>query len=167
MKDDAIRITRRADIQRAIVMLDQAGEGFRTPLMRAAADGLLSIVGARSGLVIPSRFLKLERPTVVILTDDCPEATGPGRWPQIRKLLRWSNVAILHATGGQAEHYAMTAASALVMRRVLLVEMQQQHHAEWLALADSYAPRLKTLSLIPPPGDTHPRPAAPKGEVVH
>lgn len=167
MKDETIHITQRQQIEKAIVLLIQAGEGYRVPLFRAAADGLLSIASAHAGAPIPARYLKLPRPTVVVLTDDCPEATGPGRWPQIRSLLRWAKVALLHATGGQAEHYAMVAASALVMKRVLLVEMQQQHHAEWLALADGYAPRLKVFSMIPPPGDCHPRHSAPKGEAVH
>jgi len=164
---DTIEIRRRADIAEAIARMIQAGEGFRVPLVRAAAEGALSLVATQGGKPIPARYLKLTRPTVVVLADDHPDAAGPGRWPQARKLLRWANVTILHATGGSAEHYAMIAASTVVMRKVLLIEMQQCHHAAWCALAEQHRPRLKILSLVPPPGDCHPHCGAPAGEAVH
>lgn len=167
MKDETVHVTQRAQIDQAIAMLVQAGEGYRIPLMRAAAEGYLSIVAARAGTLIPARELKRPRPTVVLLTDDTPDATGPGRWPQAQRLIRWSNAIILHATGGNAEHYAMIAASTVLLRRVLVVEMQHRHHAAWRRLVEARTPQVPVLSIVPPPGDQHPRGGAPEGECLH
>jgi uncharacterized protein YndB with AHSA1/START domain len=162
----AIHLSTRAAIAQAMVRMEQAGEGFRLPLIRAAVEGELSAVAVMHGAPVPTRYLELSRPTVISYCDDHPDATGPGRWKQVRRLLRWANAAVLHATGGQAEHYALIAATTIAMKRVLLIEMQQCHHAAWRALVNSYAPRLKAMSIVPPPGDCHPRMTAPAGTVM-
>jgi hypothetical protein len=166
MSKTAVHITKRSDIDQLIALTIQAGEGYRAPLMRAASAGHLSLIGAKDGSVIPAKYLQIARPLVALLADDHSAAVGPGGWKQAQELLRWANVAILHATGGQPEQYAMVAASALIMHRVLLIEMQERHHAAWRALAERQTPRLKLISIVPPPGDSHPRVTVPAGTVM-
>lgn len=162
-----ILLNTAAQMAEAIVRVEQAGEGFRLPVIRAAAEGVIAAVAVTHGAPVRAAYLGLGKPTIISICDDHPGATGPGRWKQVRRLLRWSRIAILHASGGHPLHYEMAVACALQLERVLLIEMQQQHHAAWLALAERYVPRLKILNIVPPPGDCHPRRHAPAGEVVH
>jgi uncharacterized protein YndB with AHSA1/START domain len=164
---DTLYLTGQAEIAEAIVHMQQAGEGYRLPLIRAAAEGRLAALAASHGAPVPTRYLTIQKPTVISLCDDHPGATGPGRWKQVRRLLRWANVTVLHATGGEEHHYELITAMAMMLGRVLVIEMQQQHHAAWKAMVDSYAPRLKGISIVPPAGDCHPRLTAPAGAVVH
>jgi hypothetical protein len=161
--DTPITPERIADI---LLRVEQAGEGFRLPLLYAAISGAIVTAAAAHGEAVEAKFLKVPRPTVVLLTDDCPEATGPKRWKQIRRLMRWSKVIYLHATGGKPEHYEMALGFAILTKRVLLIEMQHRHHAEWLTLARGYEPQATVFSVIPPPGQTHPSMTVPAGTVV-
>jgi hypothetical protein len=163
---DAFVVKNRAEIARAITLMEQAGEGFRVPLLRAAYDGTLSIVGLSGACRVGGEYLALPRPTVVLIGDDHAAATGPARWSQARQLLRWANFAMLHAAGGEAQHYADAVAATVVFRRTLIVEMELRHHAEWLALAMHETPRLKVLSITPRAGGQHPVAGAPAGTVL-
>jgi hypothetical protein len=153
-------------IAEILLRVEQAGEGFRIPLINAALTGAIVATAAKHGEKVEAKFLKITKPTAILLTDDHDGAAGPDGWKQIRRLLRWANVAFLHATGGHPQHYDMAVGFTLLTKRMLMIEMQHRHHAEWHALANEYAPRLTVFSLIPPPGDTHPRVVVPAGTVV-
>ncbi|RZA29021.1 MAG: hypothetical protein EOP02_05700 [Proteobacteria bacterium] len=153
-------------ISETIVRLQQAGEGFRTPLLRAARDGVVNLVMAHGGQRISSRALKFQRPTVILLLDDLPTATGPDGWPQAAKLLRWARRGMFHATGGQELHYLGATVAAVGSGRLLLVEMRSEHHATWYDLAKRVAPKLQVLNLLPPNGGVHPVEGPPAGVVV-
>ncbi len=128
---NTVEFTSRAAISQTIVRLEAAGEGFRIPLFRAANAGALAVATAVDGAPVLSRILKLPRPTVVILSDDHPAATGPDGWPQARRLLRWSNAVVVHAAGGRAEDYAVIAEAAIHFRRLLLIEIEFRHMQAW------------------------------------
>lgn len=145
-----------AEIAAAIVRSEQAGCAYRTPLLRANLYRAISLAIVSGGRRVPQHFLNHERPCVVLLTDDTPDATGPGRWKQAADFIRWARVAIFHAAEGQADQYSTAVAGALITRRFLIVEMESRHHAEWLALATRVAPRLPVLNIVPPPGKSHP-----------
>lgn len=145
-----------AEIAAAIVRSEQAGCAYRTPLLRANLYRAISLAIVSGGRRVPQHFLNHERPCVVLLTDDTPDATGPGRWKQAAVLIRWARGAIFHAAEGQADQYSTAVAGALITRRFLIVEMESRHHAEWLALATRVAPRLPVLNIVPPPGKSHP-----------
>jgi hypothetical protein len=155
-----------AQIAEVLLRIEQAGEGYRIPLIGMAMTGQIVVTAACHGEPVEAQFLKQDRPTVILLTDDHPDATGPKRWKQIRRLLRWSNMVILHATGGHPDHYLMAVGSVIMTKRLLMVEMQHRHHAEWHALAMEYAPRTTVFSILPTPGQTHPREVVPEGTVI-
>lgn len=155
-----------AQMATLIAMSEQIGEGMRTPLFRPVSKGESALAIGSYGARIPGHVLKSERPTTILLTDDHPDALGVKGWPQVRRLLRWARLAVLHATGGQAEHYAFVASATRTMQRVLVIEMEHRHHAEWLALAEQYVPRLKILNIVPPAGGTHPVAGVPAGVVL-
>src|SRR6476620_10838703 len=99
-------LSKAAQIAELIVRSQQAGTGYRAPLYRAAAAGLISIVECgRSGRV-PSRVLKASPMALLVcLGDDDDMPSGPIGGPQAPKLLRWARGIILHGAGGEAKHY--------------------------------------------------------------
>lgn len=147
-----------------IVRAEAAGEGYRTPLLRAAAAGQLAFAMAVGGEPVLSRILKGRLPTAVVVADDCPAATGPDGWQQARKLLRWAHSAVFHAAGGAAEHYQLFADATVICRRLLVVEMELGHMAAWGRLAERELPRLNLLRIVPREGQ-HPLPPAQSGTV--
>lgn len=161
---EALSIGKRV-LAEMIARAEQLGEGWRLPVLRAAYQGLVNFSIAQGGTPFPARFFDLTRPTIAIITDDHPGATGPSAWPQARRLFRWANVAILHAAGGLAEHSVIAVEAALVVNRVALVEMEMRHHEAWLHLAMREAPRLHILNIVPRDGQ-HPTKGASAGETV-
>lgn len=149
-----------------IARADQMGEGWRVPIFRAAYQGIINLSVAHGGARFPSRLMKLTMPTLAILADDLPTATGPDAWPQARRLLRWASGVVLHATGAQPRDAILAVEMTLALRRVVMVEMEYRHHASWLALAEREVPRLRVMNIIPPPGGQHPVQGAPAGTVV-
>ena len=163
----AVELREPAAISALIAASSVAGEAFRAPLLRAAAAGDLAVAAAAYGTPIPARILKQRHPTVALLTDDHPGATGPAAWPQARKLARWAAWIVLHATGGQPEHYALIAAAAVRVGQVLVVECQQRHLAAWQEVVQQERKLRHLLCIMPPPGGQHPVSPAQAGEVVH
>ncbi len=157
--------TSRAAIAETIVRMEAAGEGFRTPLFRAAAAGKLAVATAIGGTPVVSRLLKQPRPTVVVVADDHPAATGPGGWPQARRLLRWANAVVVHAAGGRAEDYAEIAEATIHFRRLLLIEIEYRHMQAWGALIERELSRIAVLRIVPREGQ-HPTGGAPAGAVI-
>ncbi len=157
--------TSRTAIAQTIVQLEAIGEGFRAPLFRAAAAGRLAVATAIGGTPVPARFLKLSRPTVIVLADDHPGATGPDAWPQAKKLLRWAHSAVFHAASGDPAHYAMISAATVQCGRMLLVELEFRHMQAWMRLAARELPRLNLLQIVPREGE-HPIRSAPAGAVL-
>ncbi|MBO1081855.1 hypothetical protein [Roseomonas haemaphysalidis] len=157
-------LTETDQLAEFMVKVQQAGEGFRLPLLRAVATGRLQVVAVAGGQSVPEHHLREAKPTTIILSDDVPSAIGPNRWRQARKLLDWSTLVILHATAGKAEHYEMIAGATIATKRVLLVEMQHRHHAAWLRRVRGRGPRV--INFVPPAGDTHPRAGVPAGAVI-
>jgi hypothetical protein len=160
----SIHLTQASELADFIVRVQQSGEGFRLPLLRAVAAGRLAVVAVAGGQPAPEHHLKEAKPTTIIISDDTPAAIGPRRWRQLPKLMDWATVVVLHATAGQPEHYEMITTATLMAKRVLVVEMQQRHHAAWLQRVSRRGPRV--INFVPPPGDVHPRAGAPVGTVM-
>ncbi|MBP0493056.1 hypothetical protein [Roseomonas indoligenes] len=159
---NSAELTNVEKIDQIISMLDALGEGYRIPLLRAARNKELGLLLATYGEPIRSRYLKLPGPTVIVLHGDHPEDNGPASWPQARKLVDWAVSAVIHATGGQAEHYALVATMAPLHGRILLIETGFHHHPAWLELISKRRPRLPVLNIVPPPGHQHPAPSSPQ-----
>lgn len=163
----AVELSSETIIAATIVRLEATGEGFRTPLFRAAGAGVLNLAIACNGAPVHARFLKQHSPAVVLVPDDHPDATGPDAWPQARKLARWAGLVALHATGGQHEHYRLFADHAVRCGRLLVVEIELRHLAAWHDLMLREHQPGAVLCLTPRPGNHHPISPAQAGTVLH
>ena len=164
--DGMLSIRSTAVANELIVRSVQIGEDFRIPPMRAARDGLLNLFMAHGGGAVSAKALKLKQPTMVILADDHPTATGPEAWPQARKLARWANLVALHATGGQPAHYDLFTSETIRHGRMLVVELDLRHLAAWLGLVRRERRPGQILCLTPLPGGQHPISPTQAGEAV-
>jgi hypothetical protein len=129
----------------------------RLPLIRAAREGLVRVIMPSRDVVIPKRVLNEKRQTVILIGDDDETPTGPAGWACARRLAHWGRASMVHGTGGQPEHYAMAAASAMLIERFVLIETCTAHQAAW---AELLKPRMPTLMVSCREGDHHPAPYA-------
>lgn len=147
--------------------MEQAGDTWHTPLIRAAMAGTLRFVILSDGARVPLSILDMQRnavPLVVIVGGDAGGPATPDAFPQARRLMRWAGFVMLHATGGDAWHYAIATEAALRVRRVLIVETTGAALSAWVALKAEVASRTPSLGFKVPPGmPTHPHEAPPPG----
>ena len=147
--------------------MEQAGDTWHSPLIRAAMAGALRFVVVSHGARLPLSVLDLQRnpvPLVVIVGGDAGGPAAPDAFPQARRLMRWAGFILLHGTGGEAWHYAIAAEAAAQVRRVLIVETTGAALPAWVALKADVASRTPSLGLKVPPGmPAHPHEAPPAG----
>jgi hypothetical protein len=153
---DLHKIADRAGLERLAAAAAQLTP-HALPLFRAARDGLI-------GIVMPLRdtgwrFLRqtddLNRPVVVLVGDDDHASTGPSGWKCARRLPEWAGAAIVHSAGGDPEHYRFALVTALGCGRLVLVETDTAHAAEWEEL---FRGRIPVLAIRAPEGRLHPEP---------
>jgi len=144
----------------AIALLHRAGQTWHVPLLQATRQGLIALRFIPPGERVPVRALDPTAsplPTVTVLCgDDHSDRCRPSDFPQAVRWLRWARAIALHGTGGREEHYAAAVAAALLVRRVLVVDLPSRAVPEWLELARRVAPKAHGLMLLPPPGAVHP-----------
>jgi hypothetical protein len=163
------------DVSALMAAQDAAGFGFRNVLYRGALAGEYRLTELLPHSRIPLKLLRPGNPpTVVVVGDDAGLSAGPHDFPQARRLLAWAQRCMIHATGGEEQHYRLVADAARGARRVLLVETFTAAEPAWLALVeDEQARRLKAgLPLLPtllvqapahmPPHPTVPHPFTPR-----
>ena len=155
-RDGVLEMLDDGSINEVIARLEQIGEAYRTPLFRAAHAGELGFLAATDGQPVPSRYLKMKRPTLVMLAGDNLADQGPDSWPEARKLILWAQSCIIHATSGQTHHYEAAVLGTRMHKQVLMIECQYRHHAAWLALIQRLRPRMPVLNIVPPAGGQHP-----------
>jgi len=136
---------------------------FVTPAALAAEQNLIDLVGiAEPAAPFPWLLNQRTRATIVLVGDDPGLALGlggPEAWRCTERLGRWCRAAIIHAAGGEPEHYVAAVHGALTVGRLALIETTTHYAAAW-------AERLacpRTLMILPREGQ-HPLPNA---EVVH
>jgi hypothetical protein len=148
---------RRDRLPEMIMRLEQAGQGFRVPILRAVFERRMGFVESARGGQIPAKVLRDPRPHLILLGDDDLCSSGPAGWPQGRRLLRWCRRVMIHATGGEPQHYALAVEATESAGRVLLIETDMVHMPAWLALVQERQPPVPTLVLRPHPGEpAHP-----------
>ena len=128
------------------------------PLLRAAASGALHlIVPGRDAGLHPGRMAG-DRPVCVLLGDDDGTSTGPSGFRCAKAMRKWARGAIVHAAGGEPEHYALAAYGALLCERMVLVETTTQYADAWARL---FAGRMPVTLIRPRDGKPHPIPLHP------
>lgn len=156
-----------------IAMAERVGATHQIPMFRAAQAGVVRLVMVGPNLGFPLSLLDMQKhpqPAIVVLGGDGFNAIGPEGFPRALRLMRWAGFIMLHGTGGQPEHYAIAVQSAVLYRRLLLVECRGDHLQAWIDLKNSYAPATPGLILKTPPGapphmgEMHPAQA---GAVLH
>ena len=146
-----------AELDDAIARASQLGMAHQVPLLRALRLGIVSaaFVSRAASAIDLNRFGN--RPAVVVLQDDDFQASGPAGFPVARKALRWGRAFMLHAAGGEPQHYAALVEAALSLRRVVLIETSADRAEGWFTFAkQATAPRPPRGLVIWPRGNVHP-----------
>jgi hypothetical protein len=151
---NTLGVSTRDAMEKIISRLPDVGEAWRIPYFRAAQDDRLALVMASHGQRLATRILNDARPTLLILADDQPAATGPAGWPQAKKLMAWARGVILHAAAADASYSQIAVTGTIDTGRMLMVECSSRHHPEWLALALPQRERrhLPILNILPTNG---------------
>lgn len=153
-----------ARISGAIAAMQAARQAHHVPLLRAVLAGEIALAVLRPGESLPLSLLeptRFRQPLVVVLAGDDgldgQHNCGPEGWRQSRRLLRWARWTILHATGGEAWHYAMAVDAARHLGRVLVAECATATLPAWQALKREVASTGAGTVIQCRPGDFHPR----------
>lgn len=126
----------------------------RLPLYRAVCDGLIALVEPQRDAPVPSRVLVATgRPTILLIGDDDETPSGPDGWHCARRARKWGRRALIHAAGGDADHYRAAAIAVGVVGRLVLVETNSAHCDAWHRWLH---PVMPGLVIGTRPGDVHP-----------
>ena len=131
------------------------------PLFEAVASRRVNLLwlGDPAGAWPTAQMDRLKMPTVVLIADDDGQSRPPGEWACARRARWWARAAIVHAAGGEPEHYRAAVAGALATGRLLLVETDSAHGEAWHAFL---APHVGGLFIRTRDGLPHPCPPARK-----
>ncbi len=103
------------------------------PLLDAVRAGRIAVVAperqAAGNCLREAK--RIGRPVLLLIGDDDHASTGPSGWRCARKLREWARAAIVHGTGGRREHYEWAATAAAMQRRLVMIETDSGHLAEW------------------------------------
>jgi hypothetical protein len=152
-----------ASQSRAIRAALPTDHSFINPLAAPAEGDIIDLLAlALPNARWPSEMKHTRKPTVAIGGDDPggPEGMGgPDAFRCTRQLSRWARSVIVHAAGGEPEHYAMAVQAVLKVGRVALIETTSMHAKAWAKRMN--CPR--TLLILPKDG---PHPLPQKAEAV-
>ena len=150
----------RNTIDRLIAVHSQFGCHWSLPLFRAARDGLLCLVALGDPCVAIEqrhfdRASKNGRPVVLLLQEDDGLAVGPEGWRCAVRARWWARSLIIHAAAGEARHYELAVATALLSGRLLMVETDSAHGPAWDRFVMAREPKIPSLH-IHATGGVHP-----------
>jgi hypothetical protein len=128
---------------------------FFTPLLSPAGCDAIDVVAmCATTAALPRQIKHSRRPTVVLVGDDpgtMDGIGGPDAWRCTSKLARWVHGVLIHAAGGEPEHYAEAVRMARAMGRVAFIETTSLHAPAWTARLGCK----RTLLILPRDG-AHP-----------
>lgn len=143
-----------AIINSALTNARRAQCEFVEPLLWGAAFGEFILMALSPGGRVPLRLMKPGRPpTVIIVGGDPPDgspAPPPHAFAQKATLVSWARSVIVHATGGERDHYEAVVAEAKWHRKVLLIETTSAQEAAWMGLATAEVRRRAAEGRTPP-----------------
>jgi hypothetical protein len=160
----SVEVTSRDQLERVCDAVCRLGIP-QLPLFRAAADGLIALVSIEAPTIPwPSLLIEKQlRPICVRIGGDPgvghPDPS-PSAWVCAQRLRYWCRATVVHAAGGELDHYRYAVAATVQFGRLALIETTSGRAREWVQFLK--CPR--TLVILPRDG-VHPVP--PKGEDVH
>ncbi len=108
-----------------------AGYQFMDPLSIPAETDVIDLVAiADPRTPWPRQMRDITSPTVLLIGDDpgSPNGLGgPDAWRCSHKIGQWAQAAIVHGSGGDAQHYRFAVTAALTFRRVVFIESTARH----------------------------------------
>jgi hypothetical protein len=150
-----ITLTRPDELERVCAFMASSGAP-QLPLFRAAADlrvNIVFIVDPTSPW--PGGTIKQATRPIVALVGGDQDIGGPDPAPRdwlcARRLRDWCHCAIVHGSGGEAEHYREAVRAAEFTGRCALIETTSARAPDW---AEYLRPK-RTL-IITPAGGAHP-----------
>lgn len=136
-----IRIT---EVPHIINALQLAGLHERSMLFEAVARGEIALLAADNRGRMPLEDLRHCRlPSITILTADGPGRSRPEDFDDIKRLLRWARLVIIHAQHATRADYRTILSMTQGCYRLLLVETTA-------ALAARWRERLEASKKLPP-----------------
>lgn len=153
----SIRLT-SSEQMRDVVTRAAAAGAHQLPAFHAASEGAIWLtMMSNAATPAPSHLLDFSRPHLVIIGDDpaegCDISLGPDAWTCMRRLRYFQpRCAIVHATGGEPQHYRKAVATTLLHGRVLLIETSSSMGPLWGRAMQSLCP---TMVMLPRNGQ-HP-----------
>jgi len=129
---------------------------YTLPLWRAAVAGKLVLLVPGRGINLHShRRLQDDGPVCVLLSDDDGMTTGPVRFHCAKTIRRWARAAIIHAAGGEPEHYSLAVMTTMLSGRLAFIETTTEHAESWTKLLQG---RVPAVLIVPRDGKPHPAP---------
>lgn len=153
----SIRLT-RPEQMREIVARAAAAKAHQLPAFAAAAGGVISLTMIQNaGTPAPSHLSDFSRPHLVIIGDDpaegCDTSLGPDAWACMRRLRYFQpRFSVVHATGGEVQHYRRAVEGTLLYGRALMIECSSDMGPAWGRAVEAWCP---TVVLMPHDGQ-HP-----------
>lgn len=145
----------QAHVARTIELFHQCGADFRIPLLRALAQKQIALCEVPRGEPFPAELAKFNKlPVITIFCDDDHWSSGPGGFPCAKRFSYWARRIMVHAAGGEPQHYELAIEAARLCRHILIVETDSAHEEEWFQSlgAGKRAPILCVTAL----GGAHP-----------
>ncbi len=120
----------------ALIALCSVHSPHTVPLLRAAYEGVISLVTVLSGQTVHLAELDRARlPSITLLGDDQEAGVpdGPGVWPQYKALARWAQFTVINTADGDMQDYVYMVHIACEVRKLLVVETTTERMEEWNA----------------------------------
>ena len=121
------------------------------PVVEALRDGQIAVQFLLRDQRAPLGAMRRTSLPLLAWIGDDDASCGPDGWRCALRVTRWARGGVVHASGGEAEHYRTVVKGTLCERRFVLVETSSRHAAAWMALMAGKP----TLAIVPR-GGQHP-----------
>jgi hypothetical protein len=130
------------------VMLCRACQRREIALQEVSAGGSVGLI---------KHFIRAvrDRPSILLIGDDDGIDRGPAGFLGAQRAITWGRWFLVHAAGGEPDHYAAAILAAKAYRRVVVIECSSLTLPEWEPLA-RLAPNHVGGIVVRPRGGVHP-----------
>jgi hypothetical protein len=140
------------DVYARVIALMARVAPWRLPLYGAAMEGRVRLVEMMPDNPLPKGLDNAGKPVIILIGDDTEAPLGPAGWRCVRRLRRVARGALVHATGGQREHYETALAGAAATRFLVMIETNSENADAWRVEFK----HLPGMMIVAPHGQHHP-----------